>query len=218
MKILSKITIAVLITILLTSWIGVEVKAQTPTPTTYTCGQTYRNSSQAICSCPGGATILQHGGTTPHTMCCGLANGNICYDPQNLPVGLTPVPTPDDPIDPFEGVTSRTFDSLNPLKLGGSDSEDITVFEESPYARDLSRPGTLINRLLLFAFPIAGLILFIMVVAGGFQILAGATSKKSLDEGKKRVTSAIVGFIILFSSYWIIQIIERILGLNILSS
>ena len=55
-----------------------------------------------------------------------------------------------------------------------------------------------------------------MLVFGGFQMLMGAANSKSLEEGKQRVTSAILGFIILFASYWIIQLIELIFHLNIL--
>jgi len=55
-----------------------------------------------------------------------------------------------------------------------------------------------------------------MIVAGGLQILAGASNGKSLDAGKQRVTMAILGFILLFASYWIAQILEAIFGLKIL--
>lgn len=102
-------------------------------------------------------------------------------------------------------VTSDVLDSFDPLKVAGS-----------PHAAELSTPGGIISRALTFAFPIAGLALFVMIVAGGLQILAGATNAKSLEEGKKRVTMAIVGFLILFASYWVAQILEIIFGVKIL--
>jgi hypothetical protein len=101
-------------------------------------------------------------------------------------------------------VTSDVLDSFDPLKVAGS-----------PHAATLSTPGGIISRLLEFVFPLAGFALFIMIVAGGLQILAGATNAKGLEEGKKRVTMAIVGFLILFASYWIAQILEVIFGINI---
>lgn len=102
-------------------------------------------------------------------------------------------------------VTSDVLDSFDPLKVANS-----------PHAAELSTPGGIISRALTFAFPIAGLALFVMIVAGGLQILAGATNAKSLEEGKKRVTMAIVGFLILFASYWVAQILEIIFGVKIL--
>jgi hypothetical protein len=102
-------------------------------------------------------------------------------------------------------VTSDVLDSFDPLQVAGS-----------PHATTLSTPGGIITRLLEFIFPIAGLALFVMIVAGGLQILAGASNSKSMQEGQKRVTMAIVGFLILFASYWIAQILEVVFGVAIL--
>jgi uncharacterized membrane protein len=78
-------------------------------------------------------------------------------------------------------------------------------------------PAGIISRVLLFAFPIAGLILFVMLVWAGFQILAGASQgSKSIEAGKQRATTAIVGFILLFVAYWIMQIIEIVFSIQIL--
>jgi hypothetical protein len=102
-------------------------------------------------------------------------------------------------------VTSDVLDTFDPLIISGS-AQQAT----------LSTPGGIISRALEFIFPIAGLALFIMIVAGGLQILAGASNSKALQEGQKRVTMAIVGFLILFASYWIAQILEIIFGVTIL--
>lgn len=107
--------------------------------------------------------------------------------------------------DPLEGPTALTFDTLNPLRVLGS-----------PFADQLSSPGGIVSRVLVFAFPLAGLILFVMLVWGGFEIMLGAASQKMVDAGKQRITAAIVGFLLLFSSYWITQIIEVIFGVVIL--
>jgi len=74
----------------------------------------------------------------------------------------------------------------------------------------------LINRLLEYIFPLASLALFLMLVWGGFEMLTGAASKKNLDAGKQRVTTALIGFVLLFSAYWIAQIVEYITGVKIL--
>lgn len=106
----------------------------------------------------------------------------------------------------FDGPTNATFDTLNPLKM---DSENADLADK------LSTPGGIITRTLNFLFPISGLILFVMIVWGGFEVLAGSSSGKSLDAGKQRITAAIIGFLLLFSSYWLIQIIEVVFGLVI---
>lgn len=102
-------------------------------------------------------------------------------------------------------VTKDVLDGFDPLKTQGS-----------AQAAALSTPGGIISRALSFAFPIAGMILFVMIVVGGLEILAGATNSKSLQSGQQRVTMAILGFMVLFASYWITQILELIFGIAIL--
>lgn len=77
-------------------------------------------------------------------------------------------------------------------------------------------PAAFINAALNIIFPLAGLILFLMIVWGGFEMLTGVAGKKGLEAGKQRVTAAVIGFLLLFASYWIIQIIETITGVTIL--
>lgn len=102
------------------------------------------------------------------------------------------------------GVTSGVFSALNPL--GESQGVD----------EDLSTPRGIISRIFVFGFPLAGFILFIMLIWGGFETLSGAADKKSLDAGRQRITAAVFGFLMLFASYWIIQIVEYIFNVTIL--
>lgn len=125
------------------------------------------------------------------TQCCGWLRDGVC---QSTDVGINDVE-----------VTSETLNSLNPIKIGSGSA-------------DLSTPGKIISRALkFFIFPIAGIILFIVLILGGFQMLAGANNSKSLEEGKQRITTAIIGFILLFAAYWIAQLLEIIFGIRILS-
>ncbi|MFZ1721052.1 MAG: hypothetical protein WAU07_00950, partial [Microgenomates group bacterium] len=103
---------------------------------------------------------------------------------------------------------------LNPLEIGGG--ETIEENAASDFATDLSTPGGIVTRLLEFAFPLAGLILFLMIVWGGFEILTGAATKKSVDAGKQRITAALLGFLLLFATYWIGQLLEVVFGIVIL--
>lgn len=77
-------------------------------------------------------------------------------------------------------------------------------------------PADLINLLLPNAFIFAGLLLFFFTVGAGFQMIAGSGDKKAQEEGKKKLGYAIGGFVLLFASYWIMQIIELVLGLELL--
>lgn len=106
-------------------------------------------------------------------------------------------------LEDFEKVTNSQLDAFNPLKIAGSTQTA------------LSTPGGIISRVLFFAFPIAGLILFVMIFWGGFEILSGAASKKSMDAGKQRITAAVIGFFLLFISYWLVKLVELVFGVKI---
>jgi hypothetical protein len=47
-------------------------------------------------------------------------------------------------------------------------------------------------------------------------MMMGAADTKSFDAGKQRVTAAVIGFVLLFCSYWIAQIVQFIFGVTIL--
>ncbi len=109
------------------------------------------------------------------------------------------------PLDIFAGPSSADFKLLNPFEM-----------YNSPYKNQFKSPAGIINRTLLFAFPLAGLLLFLMIVWGGLEMVIGATNKKSMDQARQRITSAVIGFGLLFTSYWIVQIVEYIFNLAIL--
>lgn len=75
--------------------------------------------------------------------------------------------------------------------------------------------GSIIGYFLPYALTIAGLILFGMLVAGGFTMLSGAASQESQEKGKKMVTSSLTGFFIVFLAYWIAQILQVIFKIDI---
>lgn len=82
------------------------------------------------------------------------------------------------------------------------------------YVSRFGTPGAIISYALPYLFAIAGTILFVMIVWGGFEILTGATNPKSAESGRQRIANAVIGFLILFSAYWLGQIIQIIFGIN----
>lgn len=80
--------------------------------------------------------------------------------------------------------------------------------------------GTFISAVLPNVYVVAGVTLFFLMIFGGITYIknAGAGDEEGLKKGKQAITNALVGFLIIFLSYWIIQIIEIITGLKILGS
>lgn len=160
-------------------------------------------AAEALC-CPDGYQDTFWScpfGVDKNLQCCnrvGFANYDI-VDKVVCDVQVTPTPEVNIP-EP----KAQTLDSLNPLKIASSKADR------------LSTPGGIISEVLKYAFPLAGMILFIMILFGGFQMLTGASTSKSVEEGKKKITAAILGFLLLFASYWIAQLIEIIFSIKIL--
>lgn len=75
--------------------------------------------------------------------------------------------------------------------------------------------GGIISLLLPTILSLSGLILFGMLVGGGFTMLAGAADKEAQEKGKKMITNAFFGFAVIFLAYWIAQIMQVIFKVDI---
>lgn len=74
--------------------------------------------------------------------------------------------------------------------------------------------GDIITIALQYLFPIAGLLLFLFLVFGGFQLLTSSGDPKKVEAGRNRITYAVMGFVLLVASYWIVKIVELIISPN----
>ena len=77
-----------------------------------------------------------------------------------------------------------------------------------------SSPAVLINTLVRNLFIIAGLILFFTIIYAGFKFIQG---DKEVDEAKTILTVALKGFAIMFVAFWIVTIIQYLVGFDILN-
>jgi hypothetical protein len=73
--------------------------------------------------------------------------------------------------------------------------------------------GSILTRALTVIFLIAGVSLLIMIVMGGFTFLTSAGDPKKMEQGKNQLTYAIVGFVIIFAAFWLVQIFGTMFGL-----
>lgn len=98
---------------------------------------------------------------------------------------------------------------------GVIDLGNCVRLNEEQAVRDVYQtPADLVNVIVPNLFVIAGVILFIFVIYAGFLFIQG--SSKGKDQAATVMTTAVVGFIVMFATYWIIQIIEVITGMQIL--
>lgn len=100
--------------------------------------------------------------------------------------------------------------------MAGFNLGDRLIFQGSGADSTYSNAGDLINAILPNVYVAAGLVLFFMFILGGFNVISGASDSHKMEEGKKTITFAIMGLLVVFGSYWIIQIIQVVTGLEIL--
>lgn len=78
-----------------------------------------------------------------------------------------------------------------------------------------TRIGDIINLIIPYVFVIAGLILLFMLIMGGIGMMLSANNEQGLKKANGQITNALLGFLMLFISYWLVQIIEAVLGITI---
>lgn len=73
----------------------------------------------------------------------------------------------------------------------------------------------IVSNALPFVFGIAGIMLFAYIVWGGFDFLTSMGDPKKAEAGKNKITYAILGFVIIFVAYWIVQLVIYIFKLGV---
>jgi hypothetical protein len=107
------------------------------------------------------------------------------------------------------------MNQLAQIKIDQEFFRNGTVGPISNKLQDLSGVGSLVSLFLNISFVIAGLILLFYFILGGIGIIgsAGQDDPQKLEQAKKTATSALIGFIIVFASYWIVKLIGQLIGM-----
>jgi hypothetical protein len=74
--------------------------------------------------------------------------------------------------------------------------------------------GSIVSKFLPYLFVVAGLILMFYLIMGGFGLMTSGGDPKKVQSAQGKITSAVVGFFIIFVAYWITQLLQSILGLS----
>ena len=98
------------------------------------------------------------------------------------------------------------------------DLGDCLKLSTGTFASEYTGVNTILNNVVPNIFVAAGIVIFFMILLGGYKIITSGNDTHNLDEGKKVITSAIMGLLVMFGAYWIIQIIQVLTGIPILNS
>jgi hypothetical protein len=94
--------------------------------------------------------------------------------------------------------------------------DQFLLGSEKP-VKEIGTLGGIISNLLQNIYVLAGILLFVLLIIGGFIFIMGAgqDNPEQAKKGKQALTAALIGFAIIFTSYWIIKIIEILTGIKI---
>ena len=63
--------------------------------------------------------------------------------------------------------------------------------------------------------PLAGIVLFILLIIGGFNFISSGGDPKKTEVAQKTISTAIMGFILVASAYLILVLIEKFTGVKV---
>ncbi|MBU3935484.1 pilin, partial [Patescibacteria group bacterium] len=92
--------------------------------------------------------------------------------------------------------------------------EEVFPPDSLPANTDLTI-GEIISKIIPYIYVLAGLVLFMMLVMGGFSYLTSAGDPDKMKAAQGKITHALVGFLIIFLAYWLAQLLEIIFGIQI---
>ena len=75
--------------------------------------------------------------------------------------------------------------------------------------------GGIVSGLIRLVLVIAALVFFFILVIGGIRWIASGGDKAQTEAARSQITSALVGLVIVFAAWEIVQLINTFFGINI---
>jgi TRAP-type C4-dicarboxylate transport system permease small subunit len=74
--------------------------------------------------------------------------------------------------------------------------------------------GDVVNKLMSFLVPLASIVLFIVLIMGGYDFLMSQGNAEKIKSGRAKITAGIIGFILIALAFVITKLVAYILGLG----
>lgn len=88
----------------------------------------------------------------------------------------------------------------------------------SPFTEGGKTVGDLVSTGIGIAFVVAGIVLLVTFIIAGISLISGAgqNNPEKMEKGKQALTSTVIGFVVVFTAYWIVKLIDQITGAQLL--
>lgn len=72
----------------------------------------------------------------------------------------------------------------------------------------------IITQALPYVFGIAGIILLFNIISSGLKMMTSQGDPKALSAAQAKLTTSAIGVLILTTSFWIVQLVMKFIGIN----
>jgi len=78
----------------------------------------------------------------------------------------------------------------------------------------IEKLSDLVQLIINFLVPLAGVILFLIIIWGGYDVIASEGNPEKVQSGKQKITAGVIGFVLLVCSYFIAKLLGYIFGVG----
>jgi len=92
-------------------------------------------------------------------------------------------------------------------------AQEVSLPAEPTKFADL---GEIVSGVLPYIYVLAGVGLLLMLISGGIGLMTAGGDPKKTASGYGKIINAFIGFLLVFVSYFVMQLLEVLLGVSIL--
>lgn len=92
--------------------------------------------------------------------------------------------------------------------------DNATIDYPKGFNPEFTNLASVVTASVKYIFPIAGILLLLYIVWGGFGYLTSIGDPKKAEAARGKITNAIIGFVIIFTAFWLVQILEYVFRLR----
>jgi len=74
---------------------------------------------------------------------------------------------------------------------------------------------SMFTTVLPYVFGIAGIILLFNLISSGLKLMTSQGDQKAIEMSKSKITTSLIGILIIFTSFWIVKLIWQFIGIDV---
>lgn len=83
---------------------------------------------------------------------------------------------------------------------------------------DVRSIGGIISAILPLVWSLAGIVLVAYFIFAGFQFMTSGGDPRKAQAARGKITDALMGFLIVFTAFWIVELVGIIFGIDAITS